>query len=65
MAGSLTAAAKELARYKLDLMGVQEVRLGKGGIPKQGIIVFSMEKETKIINWEQVFLYTTDSTVQN
>ena len=25
-AGSLTAAARELARYKLDLMGVQEVR---------------------------------------
>ena len=25
-AGSLTAAARELARYKLDLVGVQEVR---------------------------------------
>ena len=25
-AGSLNAAAKELARYKLDLVGVQEVR---------------------------------------
>ena len=24
--GSLTAAARELARYKLDLVGVQEVR---------------------------------------
>jgi len=29
---SLTAAAaRELARYELDLMGVQEVRLGKTG----------------------------------
>ena len=25
-AGSLTAAARELAKYKLDLVGVQEVR---------------------------------------
>jgi len=29
--GSLTAAARELARYKLDLVGVQEVRCDKGG----------------------------------
>jgi len=28
--GSLMAAARELARYKLDLMGVQEVRWDKG-----------------------------------
>ena len=30
-AGSLIAAARELARYELDLVGVQEVRLAKGG----------------------------------
>ena len=30
-AGSLKAAARELARYKLDLVGVQEVRWDKGG----------------------------------
>src|SRR5215469_6746671 len=30
-AGSLTAAARELARYKLDIVGVQEVRWNKGG----------------------------------
>ena len=30
MAGSLTAAARELARYKLDLMSVQEVRWDTG-----------------------------------
>ena len=34
-AGSLMVAARELARYKLDLVGVQEVRwekeVGKGG----------------------------------
>ena len=35
-AGSLTAAARELARYKFDLVGVQEVRWDKGGIVKAG-----------------------------
>ena len=30
-AGSFTAATRELARYKLDLVGVQEVRLDNGG----------------------------------
>jgi exonuclease III len=30
-AASLMTVAKELARYKLDLVGVQEVRWDKGG----------------------------------
>jgi hypothetical protein len=30
-AGSLIVAARELARYKFDLLGVQEVRWDKGG----------------------------------
>jgi len=30
-AGSLKAAARELMRYKLDVVGVQEVRWDKGG----------------------------------
>jgi hypothetical protein len=47
---SLTVAARELARYKLDLVGVQEVRCEKRGKVKQGIIIFSMEKEAKIVN---------------
>ena len=34
--GSLTAAARELARYKLDLVGVQEVRWDKGGTVRAG-----------------------------
>jgi len=33
---SLTAAARELSRYKLDLMGVQEVTWDKGGTIKAG-----------------------------
>ena len=35
-AGSLKAAAKELARYKLDAVGVQEVRWDKGGTVRAG-----------------------------
>jgi len=30
-AGSLKVAARELARYKLDVVSVQEVRWAKGG----------------------------------
>jgi len=35
-AGSLTAAVRELEGYKVDLMGVQEVRLGKGSTVRAG-----------------------------
>jgi hypothetical protein len=35
-AGSLTAAARELARYKLDLVGVPEIRWDKEGIIEAG-----------------------------
>jgi hypothetical protein len=34
--GSLAAAARELARYKLDLVGVQEVRWDKEDTVKAG-----------------------------
>ena len=39
-AGSLTAAAKELARYQLDLVGVQEVRCDKGDTVRTGDFTF-------------------------
>jgi len=42
--------ASELARYKLELVGVQEV---------SGVYLFSLENETNIINLEQDFLFTT------
>jgi hypothetical protein len=48
--GSGTTVARVLARYKLDLVGVQEVRWDKGGTVMAGNYIFSMEKETKIIN---------------
>jgi len=63
--GSLTAAARKLTRYKLDLVGVQEVRWEKGGMVRAGdYSFFSMEKEMKIVNWEQDFLYTKEEYQQ-
>jgi len=35
-AGSLKAAARELGRYKLDVVGVQEVRWDKGVTEREG-----------------------------
>jgi hypothetical protein len=62
--GSLTAAARELARYKLDLVGVQEVMWDKEGTVRAADCNFSTKKETKIINWGQDFLYTTEQHQQ-
>jgi len=38
--GSLTTAARELARYKLDLVGVKEFRGDKGGTVRAGDYIF-------------------------
>jgi hypothetical protein len=51
--GSLTTVARELARYKLEFMDVQDVRWDKVGTVSAGDNNFSVEKETKVINWEQ------------
>jgi len=42
-------AARELARYKLNLVGIQEVGGTKGTQYEQKIIILSMEKEMKIV----------------
>jgi hypothetical protein len=47
--GSLKTIARELGKYKLDLLGVQEVRWEKGALQGQRIIHFSIEKGVKII----------------
>jgi hypothetical protein len=60
MAGSFIAANRELARHKLDLVGVQEVRWSRGGIVRGGDYSFSTEKEMRIINCEQDSLYITE-----
>jgi hypothetical protein len=60
MAGSLMTVAKELARYKLDLVGVQEVRWDKGGTVRPGDYNFFTAKGMRIISWEQDSLYTRE-----
>jgi len=59
-AGSFTAADRDLTRYKSDLVGVQVVRWDKRGTVREGVMILAMEEETKIINWKQEFLYTTE-----
>jgi hypothetical protein len=49
-----TVAFRE--QYKLDLVGVQEVRWDKWVTVR----FCSVEKETKFVNWERNFLYTTE-----
>jgi len=44
-AGSLTAVAREFAGYKLDLVGVQEVRWDKGGTVRAGVYIFLCERK--------------------
>ena len=46
-AGSLTTAARELTRYKLDLVGVQEVRWDKVSIERAGNYIFLYGKGNK------------------
>jgi len=53
---SLTAAAaRELARYKLDLVSVQGVGWDKGKKVRAGDYKFFYGQVKKIINWEQDF----------
>ena len=59
-AGSLTAAARKLARYKLDLVGVQEVRRNREGTVRAGDYNFFHGKDKKVSIWEQDILCTTE-----
>jgi hypothetical protein len=47
--GSLTAAAGELARYKLELVGVRDLRWGKGGMVRAADYVFTKSKRKSSI----------------
>ena len=60
-----TAVARELARYKLDLVGVQEGRWGKGGSVRTGDCIFSLEKKTKIITWDHFFFCTPQNSISS
>jgi len=62
-AGSLTAAARELARYKLNLVGVQNFRWDKRGTLRAGDYNIFYGKGKKIVNWEQDFFCTPQNNV--
>jgi hypothetical protein len=42
--------AKGISKYKLDLVGMQEVRWDSGGTEPGGEIYFSMERGMRIMN---------------
>ena len=55
-AGSVTAAVRELATYKLDLVGVQEVRFGKRGTVGAGVYNFVYGKGNEKHNLRTGFI---------
>jgi hypothetical protein len=59
-AGSLTAVARELARYKLDLVGVQEVGWEKGGSVRAGNYNFLYGKTNEYHQLGTGFLYNKE-----
>jgi ACT domain-containing protein len=49
-AGSLRAVGEEISKYKLDLLGVHEVRWNEMAMNEQANIHFSMENGKQIMN---------------
>jgi hypothetical protein len=56
MSDSLTgAASRELARYKLDLEGVREVKWDKGGMVRAGDYIFLWKRKQKSSIGNRIF----------
>ena len=59
--GTLKRVDRELARYRSDLLGVQEFVLGKGVTKRpEDCMYLVYGKEMKIINYRQDFLYISE-----
>jgi hypothetical protein len=58
--GSPTTVARELAKYKLDLLDVQGVRWDKGDIVRVGVYIFLYGKGKENHQLGAGFLYTKE-----
>jgi hypothetical protein len=54
---SLTAAARELVSYELDLVGVREVRWDREGTVRAGVIILFYGRDSLYEEQEQVFYH--------
>jgi hypothetical protein len=63
-AGSLMTAAKETSKYKLDLVGVQEVRWDRGGTEPAGECTFFNGKGSQNHELGTGFSYIRESYQQ-
>jgi hypothetical protein len=63
-AGSLMTVAKEISKYKLDLVGVQELRWDRGGTEPPGNYTFFYGKGKQDYELGTGFLYIRGSYQQ-
>jgi hypothetical protein len=64
MAGLLRTVAEEISKYKLDLIGVQEVRRDRGGTEPAGEYTFFYGEENANHELCTVFSYIRESYQQ-
>jgi exonuclease III len=63
--GSLMTVAMDLARYKLDLVGVQEVRWDKGGTVRAGDYTLFLWKRKWKSSTGNRFFCTSENSISN